>query len=63
MLSQSTQVYDNFLRNIMDIQCHLKQRYATAICKGVRVSVPISGDIGMFVPRLLSHFFFIFIAT
>ena len=57
MLSQSAQADNNFLRIIMDIQCHLKQSHATAIWEGVRVSVPISGDIGTLVPRLLSHIF------
>ena len=38
--SYSTQVYDNFLRNvIVDVRRHLKQRYATATCEGLRADI------------------------
>ena len=42
MMLESAQADDNFLRDIMDIRRHLKQRQATATCKGIRVSVPMS---------------------
>ena len=69
--SDSAKGYDNFLCKVMDVQCHLKQRHATATCEGIRGSMPISSkcsdilcDIGTLVPLLLSPIFnhLIFIA-
>ena len=59
---ESAQVYDNILRDIMDVRHHLKQCHATATSEGTRyqVSVPPSSDIGIdirtLVLRLLSQF-------